>query len=171
MEDVNATAPEAETEAKVSKSIIGEKYRGKYKGAQDWLASTIDANVKVAVTKEKVTTAEDGTKTTEIVDTAKTEIDLNKLFALAIANHINVDKYRGDVDKKNAPGRLRMTIGNMLRAVAKKRHGMFVLTADGSDWVDAPAEFIGDSVKTHNSDGSKIVVAKPETASTETEAA
>lgn len=147
------------TEAKVSKSIIGEKYRGKYKGAQDWLASTIDANVKSAVTKVVTATAEDGTKTESTVDTKKTEVDLTKLFALAVANHINVDKYRGDVDKKNAPGRLRMTIGNMLRAVAKKRHGLFVLTADGSEWVDAPAEFIGDAPKTQNTDGSKIAVA------------
>lgn len=157
-------ATEATAETKESKSIIGDKYRGKYKGASDWLSATIDGNVKAAVAKVVTNTAEDGTKSESVVETKKTAIDLGKLFALAEANHLNVDKYKADADKKNAPGRLRMTIGNMLRAAAKKRHGMFVLTADGSEWVDAPAEFVGDSPKTHNTDGSKIAVKAAEPA-------
>lgn len=153
-------ATEATTEAAVSKSIIGAKYRDGYKGAEDWLSSTIDANVRTPVMKTEVKTAEDGTKTEVEVETAKTAVDLSKLFALAIANHLDIEKYRGDVGKVNAAGRLRMTIGNMLRAKAKKRHGMFVLVEGGSEWVDAPADFYGDQPKTENTDGSKIVVAK-----------
>ena len=164
----------AEAEVKTSKSIIPEKYRGKYKGAQDWLSATIDENVKSAVMKTVTATAEDGTKTETQEATKKTEVDLNKLFALATANHLNVEKYRADVDKKNAPGRLRMTIGNMLRAVAKKRHGLWVLVEGGSEWVDAPAEFIGDAPKTQEPNGKAIAkapAAETEAAGSETEAA
>jgi hypothetical protein len=138
-------------------SIIDPKYRTKYtKEAKDWLAKTIDGYAVEAVTREKTTTAEDGTKTTETVRTAQTRLDIDKLFALAEGNKLNVDKYRADVEKKNAPGRLRMTIGNMLRAVARKRLGLFV---DGV-WVPADEAFVGELVATETQDGTPIAKAK-----------
>lgn len=147
-------------------SIIDPKYRAKYKTAIDWLSSFVDGIVKQAVTREKTTTAADGTKTTETVTTKETRVDLDALFGLAKANNLDVAKYEAQRDQKNAPGRLRMTIGNMLRSEAKKRHGLFSL--DGT-WNDAPAEFIGDTVKTHNPDGTKIKVEKPAAAVAEAE--
>ncbi len=140
-------------------SIIDPKYRGKYRGTSDWLTSFVDAQVKEVVTKQVTTTAEDGTKTVETVDTKNTRINLDSLFALAKANNLNVDKYADQVDRPNAAGRLRMTIGNMLRSAAKKRHGLYNIAGE---WNDADAEFIGDAEKTHNADGSKIQKVKAE---------
>ena len=149
-------------------SIIDPKYRAKYKTAIDWCSAFIDGLVKTPVTKEKTTTAEDGTKTTETVTTKETRVDLDALFSLAKANSIDVAKYEAQRDQKNAPGRLRMTIGNMLRSAAKNRHGLYNIEGV---WTDAPADFIGDGVKTHNPDGSKIKVEKPAAAAAETEKA
>ncbi len=141
-------------------TIMPEKFRDKnYKGAQDWVKSFIDGAVLVAVTKEVTTKNEDGTETTETVDTNKTSIDMDKLFALAEANSFDVEKYKGDVEKKNAPGRLRMSIGNMLRAAARKRHGLYTIEGE---WTDAPADFIGDAELKEHRDGTKIAKAKPE---------
>ena len=136
-------------------SIISPKYRGAKK-EKDWLAETIEKACTDPVTKNVEKTGEDGTSHTETVTLKKTTFSLDRLFALAEANGLDVDKYKKDVDKPGAPGRLRMTIGNMLRAAARKRHGLNV----GGEFVDASAEFIGDSEKTHNPDGSKI--AKPQ---------
>lgn len=140
-------------------SIIDPKYRDKYRQGGDWLSNFVDGEVKEAITKEKTVTAEDGTKTVETVQTNKTRISMDHLFALAEANSIDVEKYKADADKPNAPGRLRMTIGNMLRAAAKKRHGLFNVAGE---WNDAAADFVGDSEKTHNPDGSKIAKVKAE---------
>lgn len=133
-------------------SIVDPKYRDKYRENPDWLTSVINDHCYDVVTKEKVTKNEDGSETTETVNTKKTSLNLERFLALAEENHIDVAKYRADMDKKNAPGRLRMTVGNMLRAAAKKRHGLHV---DGK-FVHADKEFIGDTPKTHNPDGTKI---------------
>lgn len=141
-------------------TIMPEKFRNKdYKGAQDWVKSFIDGEVLQAVTKEVTTKNEDGTETTETVETSKTSVDLGKLFALAEANHFNVEKYKADVEKKNAPGRIRMTVGNMLRAAARKRHGLYDATGE---WNEAPADFIRDAELKEHRDGTKIAKAKPE---------
>lgn len=140
-------------------SIIDSKYRGKYRGNGDWLTNFVDSAVKKIVTKEVTTTAEDGTKTTSIVDTKNTRIDMDALFGLAKANNLDVAKYDEQRDRPNAPGRLRMTIGNMLRSAAKKRHGLFGL--DGV-WNEADSAFIDGAEKTHNQDGSKIAKVKAE---------
>lgn len=138
-------------------SIIDPKYRGVKKG-KDWLSATVEKACVEPVTKQVEKTAEDGTKSTETVTLKKTSFNLDKLFALAEENKLDVAKYKADVDKPGAPGRLRMTIGNMLRSAARKRHG---LNIDG-EFVEADKDFIGDSAKTHNPDGSKIKVEKPE---------
>jgi hypothetical protein len=150
------------------KSIIPEKYQGKYKGAEDWLSTFIDGQVKVVPMKDKTTTETiDGEEVTKTISVAagKAKLDLDKLFALTDANGIDSKEMQAQRDRKNAPGRIRMTLGNALRAAAKHRHGLN--TIDGT-WTEAPAEFVGDAPKTHNPDGSKIAVAK---ASAETEAA
>lgn len=157
------------TEAPVAKkSIIPEKYQGKYKGAEDWLSTFIDGQVKTVPMKDKTTTETvDGEEITKTISVAagKAKLDLDKLFALTDANAIDSKEMQAQRDRKNAPGRIRMTLGNALRAAAKHRHGLN--TIDGV-WTEAPADFIGDAPKTHNPDGSKVAVAK---ASAETDAA
>lgn len=145
-------------------SIIDEKYRNKYRGDKDWLATLIDANCVTKETKEIKKTNEDGSESTETVTTAKTSVDLAKLFALAEANNIKAtEKYGDQVDRKNAPGRLRMTIGNMLRAAAKHRHGLFAPSGDGVEpvWTEADAAFLNGAEVTENRDGTRIVKVKP----------
>lgn len=151
----------ATAEAPAKKSIIPPKYQGKYKGAEDWLSEFIDGQVKVVPMKEKTVTegeGDDAVTKTITVAAGKAKLDLDKLFALTDANGIDSREMRAQRDRKNAPGRIRMTLGNALRAAAKHRHGLN--TIDGT-WTEAPASFIGDSPKTQNPDGSKIVVAKP----------
>ncbi len=156
-----AREPKTNEEPTAKKSIIPEKYQGKYKGAEDWLSKFIDDQVKVVPMKDKTVTEGEGddaiTKTITVA-AGKAKLDLDKLFALTDANNIDSKDMQAQRDRKNAPGRIRMTLGNALRAAAKHRHGLNNL--DGN-FVEAPAEFIGEAVKTHNPDGSKIVVAKP----------
>lgn len=148
-----------------TKSIIDPKYRNKYRGDKDWLAKTIDANVTTRMTKEKTSKNEDGSPgPIEIVELKQTRIDMDKLFSLADVNGIDARaKYGDQADRKNAPGRLRMTIGNMLRATAKRRHGLFVPdpeSEDGKKWLDADENFVNGAEKTEHPDGSKIAKAK-----------
>lgn len=170
-----AKKDEAETtiateEKAAPKSIIPEKYRGNYKGAGDWLTTFIDGLTKTVLMKDKVTKETiDGEEITKTVSVAagKAKLDLDKLFALTDANGIDSKEMQAQRDRKNAPGRIRMTLGNSLRAEAKHRHGLYDLTGN---WHNAPADFLGDAPKTKNQDGSKIVVAKPAVAETAPEA-
>jgi hypothetical protein len=98
----------------------------------------------------------------------RTRLDLDKLFALADANHVDTAKMKAQRDQKNAPGRIRMTLGNNLRAVAKRRHG---LNDVGGVFHEADAEFIGETLKTQNPDGSYIEKPKPEAPAAEQVAA
>ena len=119
------------------KSIIPEKYRKGYKGASDWIGELIDKFAK---------------------DTSENHkgLDTNALFAFAEVNGLDVDKFKGDIGKKNAPGRLRMTVGNMLRAAARRRGGVF---NPNGKWMNAPPGF-HDKEPTEKRDGEKIAKAK-----------
>lgn len=149
------------TEEKKSNSIIPAKYQGKYKGAEDWLAQFIDGQVKVVQMKDKkVKETVDDEEVEKVIQVASgpAKLDLDKLFALCDANGVDSKEMQAQRDRKNAPGRIRMTLGNSLRAEARHRHGLNTINGE---WVEAPAEFIGDHPKTKNPDGSKIVVEKP----------
>lgn len=138
-------------------SIIDKKYTERYrKGGGDWTSKFIDERVADPITKERTKKGEDGTETTETVTLKGSRVNLEKLFALAEANHIDVSGYRGDVDKKNAPGRLRMTVGNRLRAVAKRQHG---LNDTEGTFHEADAETIGGKPRTQDpATGDKILL-------------
>ena len=86
-----------------TKNFIDPKYAHRYRGSSDWVGAMIS---------EHCTSKEDGT------------IDLDILFKFAERNGIDTAKFRGQTGAPNAPGRLRMTIGNMLRARALRRHGL-----------------------------------------------
>lgn len=113
-------------------SIVDKKYAEKYKSKEkDWLSKFIDSQV--------------------ITEDSK-KINTEKLLDLARANGIDVKDWEGQ-EGGSVPGRMRMTLGNMLRAAARKRHG---LNDVESKWHDADAEFIGDVKKVQNPDGTKI---------------
>lgn len=146
--------------SETDKSIIDPKYRGKRDS--DWLASFIDEQVKEAVMKTVKVKDEEGNVVSESqVPSAKTAVNLDKLFQLCDANNIDASKMKEQVDRPNAPGRIRMTLGNSLRAASKRRHGLFNL--DG-EWVDAPAEFLGDAERKEERDGTKVAKPVPEAA-------
>lgn len=156
-------------------SIIDPKYKDKYKQNKDWLSKAIEQHAYEQKTKERSKTekveGEPDKVTSEIVNVGKPAVNLNKLFDVAEANGIKArELYGAQIDRPGAPGRLRMTIGNSLRAAAKARHGLNLPVGEGGayQFVDADAAFIGDLPKTQNPDGSKIAKAKP--AETEGEA-
>lgn len=119
-------------------SIIGDKYKGKYKGPSDWTGELIKAQCY-------------GTGDAK-------GLNLDDLFTMADNNGIDTAEWRRQAGAKNAPGRLRMTIGNQLRAIAKKRHGL--KGADGK-WHEADQAFIdaAGTEKTEKPDGSPIKAA------------
>lgn len=161
-ETETTTAPTTE-----KKSIINPKYLDKYRNTpKDWLSTFVDGIVKKAPMKQKTTKNEDGEDVVTMV-AGKPALDLDALFSLCKANGIDTASMEEQRDRKNAPGRIRMTLGNRLRAEALKRHGLMNIEGE---FVEASAEFIGDTPKTKNPDGSKIVVAKQE-ASAEPETA
>ena len=128
-------------------NIIDPKYAERYRGDGDFLSSLIKAECYVQLLKD----GKDGEK----VNNGKPILDLEKLFDLAEANGIPArEKYSDQTDRKNAAGRLRMTIGNSLRAAARKRHGLY--TAAGV-WKTADKNFIGDHPLTEQRNGAKIV--------------
>lgn len=141
-----------------SKSIIPEKYR--VRKDPDWLAGFIDDQVRMPIMKTVAVKDEQGNDAgTEEKDTGKTAVDLDALFKLCELNHVKTDKMRAQTDRPNAPGRIRMTLGNSLRAAAKRRHGLFAL--DG-EWTAVPEGFVeAGTVPTEMPDGTRFAVAKP----------
>lgn len=167
-------AKTAEADASVatettSKSIVDPKYRNKYKNRSEWMADLLKANC--SVTKTIAAVPAKGEEGKEGYVAAKPErtvvegVDVEKCFAVARENGLNVDKYEAQRDGHGFPGRFRMTVGNMLRATAKARHGVKI----NGTWHDAPAEWLtaneAPAEATHDHDGVKIakaVEAKPE---------
>lgn len=168
--------PNEDTEVK-TKSIVDPSRRADMKGARDWVGELMESNAlakgvgaKAAVKAvEGVEEARDADG--NIVREAVAEVkgkpatkgkdvwDLDKMFLLAERNGIDTTHatFTGIKDTGNV-GRGRMTISNMLRARAKKRHGLF--DASG-EWIDAPADFLGDAERVEERDGTKIPKVKP----------
>jgi len=146
--EAGGTGGEGATTSETStKSIIGDKYKGMYRGASDWIGSTIE---------EKCLRVPEGAKEGS---TAR-DLHLPDLFRLARANKLNeekIAKMESQQGERNAPGRIRMTIGNMLRAAAKRRHGLY--DVDGASVLTPDAEFMlgAPDKPTEDLDGNKIV--------------
>lgn len=134
-------------------NVVGN---AEFKSKGDWINRLIDENcstIEGAVEAVPAVTDDDGKVTTPAVRGRKGKkiTDLASLAEIAEANGITVKDY------PNA-GMARMNIGNMLRAAAKKRHGLNV----GGVWVEAPEDFEVNEEKTENPDGTKIPKAKPQ---------
>lgn len=147
----------SEATAEENKSIINPKYRDKYK-TPDWLGQIIAENcsathtVEIPEKKDEKGKVVQKASTKEVVD----GIDFEKLSALAAENGIDASAYA----ELNA-GQQRMNVGNRLRSLTLKRHG---LTVNG-EWVKADADWLKEKnapeAPTHNKDGSAIAKAAP----------
>ena len=142
-------------------SIIDDKYKGKGP-TQDFVSGLINkAAARTKTVEQKV--AIEGTDKVKTVKVDKPDgIDIDALFELAAQNSLDVAKFEPQRATKNFAGRFRMTLANMLRAAARKRHGLFDVKGK---WNNAPAEFLaaagiaeGDK-PTHDRKG--VAVAKP----------
>ena len=166
----------ATAEPKMSKSIVPAERRAALIGARDFAGHmlesaaltrgvgakpAVEAVAAVAEVKD-----EDGNVIQEAVAEVKGKAatkgkdvwDLDKMFLLAERNHIDTtSKTFVGLRTTGNIGRARMTIGNMLRAAAKKRWGLFDVEGN---WVDAPEEARCPDAPTHNRDGSKIAKVK-----------
>lgn len=151
--------------ATTAKSIIDPKYRNKYKNRAEWLSDLLKEHA--SLTKEHPAVAavgeegKEGYKPAKDARTTVEGVDTTALFAIGAENGFNLDKYKNQTDGHGFPGRFRMTVGNMLRAEAKKRHGIML----GGTFVEAPADWLeankAPAEPTHAQDGTKIAKAKP----------
>lgn len=163
-------------ETKVTKSIISPERRATMVGASDFAGHMLEANALVRGVGAKAAVEgvaavaevkdEDGNVTQEAVAEVKGKAatkgkdvwDLDRMFLLAEVNAIDTTtKTFVGLRQTNNIGRARMTIGNMLRAAARKRHGLY--DVDGN-WIEAPVEARNDGAPTQNRDGSKIAKVK-----------
>lgn len=154
-----------DTAPKTSKSIIAEKYRdGRYKKA-DWLGATIGevVNTTTERTKKVPVEGQEGAFK-EVTETVSDGVNVDRLFRLARENGLNVDKYEAQRNSHGFQGRFRMTVRNMLQAVAKQRHGIII----NGEFVAAPAGWLAEKkapeMPTHTKTGEKIAKPKPEKA-------
>lgn len=135
-------------------SIIGEKYE-KFASDGDWINGVLADKCMVQKTKEVKVKDDDGNESTETRNDGKPVIDIEALFDLAERNGINArERYAEQVGQKNATGRIRMSLGNMLRSRARKRHGLYDAAGE---WMKAPKGFTEGHDKTESPDGESLV--------------
>lgn len=151
-----------------SGGIVDPKYRQRYDKPIDWLAEQLKAQATATKMVKKSFTEGEGDDAKKVTREVEVEagVDVDKLFTIAEINTIDVAKYELQRETHGFPGRFRMTLGNMLRAAARKRHGLFLLDEGGEDvWTEAPADWLtaqGASAEpTHTRDGQKIAKPKP----------
>lgn len=126
MTENTAPAVEATEAAPAKKSIVPAKYAGKYKGAGDAVAEFINK---------------------ESSDTSG--FQFQAFFALCRANGLDeakVKMYEDQVFTENrhgAKGRARMTLGNMLRSLARKNGGLIGLNGEKTELVVAKVALAG----------------------------
>lgn len=177
MSDTELEGAEGATE---NKGVVPAGYAQKMKGREKtWLDNFIDGQAKevsgeagerqIALKDEEGNPQldDDGEPMFKVIATKpKESINSEKLLSLAAANGVPEDvltKY----EDLNA-GMQRMNIGNRLRAMARKQHALYDIEGNT---VEVPADYLSEigakDEPTHNMDGSKIPVAKPEKADTE----
>jgi len=107
------------TEATAKKSIVPAKYAGKYKGAGDSVSEFINTQ-----------------------SSGKEGFEFPAFFSLCRKNGIAEDKVKHYedqvlVEKRNgSPGRARMTLGNMLRSIARNKGQLIGLNDEATTFAD-----------------------------------
>lgn len=136
-------AASADATADKTRSIVDPKYRDRYKGKEkDFVGKFIDEQTMV-----------------NSADGKSKMPSLQKLFELALANGADskkIDNYRLQDDSHGFGGRMRMTIGNILRAVAKQRHGLIDLSNTFHPIDESFKSTHGLTSPTHSPGGEKI---------------
>jgi hypothetical protein len=144
---------EATESTKSTNSIVNPEYAGKYRGASDFIGELIEEQCKVEITE---TTKSGKEKTRQV-------FDVDWMLNLAKKNNIDVTKLEKGKENANAAGRIRMSVGNMLRARAMRRHALYDLSGEVRA---APKEFLeyyGAPTKpTEDVDGNNIKPKKSE---------
>lgn len=168
------------TEAKETKSIVDPERRKDMKGARDWVGAFMEAQAltKGVGAREAVQAVEaqpeevdaDGNVIREAVAEVKGKAatkgkdvwDLDLMFLLAERNGIDTSHatFVG-IRSANAIGRARMTLHNMLKSRAKKRHGLFDIPGEWNDLDAEQLAELGDPERVEERDGTKIPKAKP----------
>ena len=154
------TEEATEDQPKSTSSIVDSKYAGRYRNASDFIGDLINDQCLDEYTE---TTASGKERVTR-------RLNVHKVLDLAEKNGGDVTVLRNQTDRPNAPGRIRMSAGNMLRARAIRRHGLYNLKGEA---VRAPLEFLQEHEApdrpTETMDGKKIKA--EEVASDEVQAA
>ncbi len=132
--------PQAET-----KNVVGIK---EFKSEGDWINRILGGHCTTMEGAKPESKDKDG-KVIPAVK-GKSVVDSTKLAALAKENKVPLK------DEYPNTGLLRMNVGNMLRARAKKRGGLFI----NGKWTDAPSDFECLNPTTENRDGTPIPKAK-----------
>ena len=120
--------------------IVGSK---DFKTAGDWV------NQMMAQFGSRMKTVKRGDEEAQEPD----GIDTEALVKMARANGFEPKIHEGA-----NPGLYRMTIGNALRARARRRHGM---NDPSGEWHNAPGDFCTGHDKTENPDGTKVAKEPP----------
>ena len=156
-------------EVKESKSIVDPERRKEMKGARDWVgqfmeeqALTKGVGAKPAVEAVEEQKDEDGNVIVEAVagkaaTKGKNVWDLDLMFVLAERNGIDTThKTFVGIREANAIGRARMTLHNMLKSRAKKRHGLFDVEGEWIQLDEVQLEELGNPERVEERDGTKI---------------
>lgn len=138
------------------KSIVDPKYAGR-PAIDDFISQLIAAGS--AKTRTVEVPVEGTTKTSKVQK--PDGIDVDGLFAIAEKNGIDTTNHAKQRDGNGFPGRFRMTLGNMLRARAKRQHGVY---DHKGKWSEAPADWLkansAPEAATHKRDGSPVAAPK-----------
>lgn len=136
-------------------SIVDPKYAEALRNTTDFIGEFIADNCTVETSPE-VKEKDPETKKMVVKRVAKTAVDFDSLIELGRVNFLPEDKLKAYAKSKKdagATGRVRMSIGNMLRARALRRHGLYNLKGK---WVNAPADFLDGAEQTEDRKGEKL---------------
>lgn len=112
-------------------TIVDPSYRARYVGRGDWVKQQIDDYCYQSKTSTVGVTQPDGSIRYEIHKSKRKYFYPDLLFDMAEENGIEGvrENWVAVLEKKNGEGRVRMSVGNMIRAAARRNKG---LTVNGS---------------------------------------
>ena len=145
--DGKDSTPQTRGVEALKNAVAGGK---KFKSSGDWITQILDRHGTIEVEGKKRTVkvkdAEGNEREKVVTGTSKRVVDVQKVVDLANANGHMAKTYPNS-------GMYRMNVGNMLRAGARKRGGVYI----GTKWHTAPDEFLGPNFEpTENRKGEKL---------------
>ena len=109
-------------------TIVDPSYRARYVGRGDWVKQQIDEYCYKPKTTTIGVTQPDGSIQYEVKESKRKYFRPDLLFAMAEENGIEgvQDNWSDVLEKKNGEGRVRMSVGNMIRAAARRNKGLTI---------------------------------------------